>query len=422
MAFSAKIRRTQMAEKSKLDAALDELVTGKSPEEIVGPGGVLKQLTKALLERAMGAELTNHLGYEKHDSAGRGSGNNRNGKSRKTVQGDFGRVEIEVPRDRNGSFEPKILPKHERRFQGFDDKILSMYARGMTTRDIEAHLEEIYGVEVSPLLISEVTDAVVEEVRAWQHRPLDPIYMIVYLDALIVKMRHEGRVENRAVFVAIGVNQEGAKEVLGLWTSATEGAKLWLQILTEIRNRGVADILIACVDGLKGFPDAIATVYPRTEVQLCIVHMVRNSLAYVNWKERKAVAEDLRSIYRAPTAEAGMLALDGFEERWNAKYTAIGKLWRRHWAGVSPQFAYPAEIRHAIYTTNVVESLHMTLRKVIKTRASFPNEESALKLLYLALRNIAQRWRAAPNWRTSLNHFLLLWGDRIEAAGLPGGR
>jgi putative transposase len=274
-----------MAEKSKLDAALDELLTGKSPEEIVGPGGVLKQLTKALLERAMGAELSNHLGYEKHDSAGRGSGNNRNGKSRKTVQGDFGAVEIEVPRDRNGSFEPRILPKHERRFQGFDDKILSMYARGMSTRDIQAHLEEIYGVEVSPALISEVTDAVVEEVRAWQHRPLDPIYMIVYLDALIVKMRHEGRVENRAVFVALGVNQEGAKEVLGLWTSATEGSKLWLQILTEIRNRGVQDILIACVDGLKGFPEAIATVYPKTEVQLCIVHTIRTQ-----WYTRRGMA------------------------------------------------------------------------------------------------------------------------------------
>src|SRR3954470_19569257 len=323
-----------MAEKNKLDAALDELLTGKSAEEIVGPGGVLKQLTKALLERAMGAELSNHLGYEKHDSARRGSGNNRNGKSRKTVQGDFGTVEIEVPRDRNGSFERKILPKHERRFQGFDDKILSMYARGMTTRDIQAHLEEIYGVEVSPSLISEVTDAVVEEVRAWQHRPLDPIYMIVYLDALIVKMRHEGRVENRAVFVAIGVNQEGSKEVLGLWTSATEGAKLWLQILTEIRNRGVHDILIACVDGLKGFPEAIQAVYPQAQVQLCIVHLVRNSLQFVNWKERKQVAADLRQIYQAATAEAAEQCLTAFEQQWDAQYATIGKLWRRHWAGV----------------------------------------------------------------------------------------
>lgn len=405
-----------------LEQALDELLKGKKPEEIVGPDGLLKQLTKALLERAMNAELSHHLGYEKGQPEGRGSGNNRNGKSRKRVQGDHGAVEIAVPRDRNGSFEPKILPKHERRWHGFDDKIISLYARGMSTRDIEAHLREMYGVEVSATLISQVTDEVMEEVRAWQNRPLEPLYMIVYLDALVIKMRHEGRVENRAVFVAIGVTQEGSKEVLGLWTSASEGAKLWLQILTEIRNRGVQDILIACVDGLKGFPEAIATVYPRTEVQLCIVHMVRNSLAYVNWKERKLVAEDLRRIYRAPTAEAGAAELDRFEECWTSKYAAIGKLWRRHWAGISPQFAYPDEIRRAIYTTNVVESLHMTLRKVIKTRASFPSEESALKLLYLGLRNVAQRWRPAPNWRTSLNHFLLLWGDRIEAAGLRGGR
>lgn len=405
-----------------LEQALDELLKGKKPEEIIGPDGLLKQLTKALLERAMNAELSHHLGYEKGQPEGRGSGNNRNGKSRKKVQGDHGAVEIAVPRDRNGSFEPKILPKHERRWHGFDDKIISLYARGMSTRDIEAHLREMYGVEVSATLISQVTEEVMEEVRAWQNRPLEPLYMIVYLDALVIKMRHEGRVENRAVFVAIGVTQEGSKEVLGLWTSASEGAKLWLQILTEIRNRGVQDILIACVDGLKGFPEAIATVYPRTEVQLCIVHMVRNSLAYVNWKERKLVAEDLRRIYRAPTAEAGAAELDRFEECWTSKYAAIGKLWRRHWAGISPQFAYPDEIRRAIYTTNVVESLHMTLRKVIKTRASFPSEESALKLLYLGLRNVVQRWRPAPNWRTSLNHFLLLWGDRVEAAGLRGGR
>ena len=405
-----------MAEKSKLDAALDELLTGKTVEEIVGPGGVPKQLTKALLERAMGAELSNHLGYEKHDRVGRGSGNNRNGKSRKTVQGDFGAVEIEVPRDRNGSFEPKILPKHERRFQGFDDKILSMYARGMTTRDIQAHLEEIYGVEVSPSLISEVTDAVLEEVRAWQHRPLEPIYMIVYLDALIVKMRHEGRVENRAVFVAIGVNQEGVKEVLGLWTSATEGSKFWLQILTEIRNRGVQDILVACVDGLKGFPEAIGSVYPKTEVQLCIVHMVRNSLGYVNWKERKRVAHDLRQIYQAVTVEEAEGRLAEFEERWDDKYAVIGKTWRRHWMGITPLFGYPAEIRRSIYTTNIVESLHMTLRKVIKTRGSFPSEEAALKLLYLALKNVRKRWQATRDWKPALNHFTLLWGERIEAA------
>jgi putative transposase len=291
-----------------------------------------------------------------------------------------------------------------------------MYARGMTTRDIQAHLEEIYGVEVSPGLISQVTEAVMEEVIAWQNRPIEPIYLIVYLDALFVNMRHEGRVENRAVFVAIGVTQEGSKEVLGLWTSATEGAKLWLQILTELRQRGLKDILIACVDGLKGFPEAIEAAFPKTTVQLCIVHMVRNSLGYVNWKERKKVAADLRSIYRAATVEEAERRLGEFEARWDAQYASIGKMWRRHWTGITPLFAYPEEIRKAIYTTNVVESLHMTLRKVIKTRGSFPTEESALKLLYLALKNVSRRWKAAPNWRTSLNHFMLLYGDRIEAA------
>lgn len=405
-----------MEERTKLEAALDELIAGKSAEEIAGPGGLLKQLTKALLERAMSAEMTQHLGYVKNAAEGRGSGNSRNGRSRKRVQGDFGQVEIEVPRDRKGSFEPKILPKHERRFTGFDDKIVSMYARGMSTRDIQAHLQEIYGVEVSAGLVSEVTDAVMEDVRAWQSRPLEPLYMILYLDALVVKMRHEGRVENRAVFVAVGVTQEGTKEVLGLWTSATEGAKLWMQILTEIRNRGVQDILIACVDGLRGFPEAIQAVYPKTEVQLCIVHMVRNSLAFVSWKDRKQVAADLKQIYRAATAEQAKQSLNEFDAKWSARYPTIARMWERHWAGISPLFAYPEQIRRAIYTTNVVESLHMTLRKVIKTRASFPNEESALKLLYLAMQNISQRWKAATDWRTSLNHFMVVYGDRIEAA------
>jgi putative transposase len=405
-----------MEAKTKLEAALDELLAGKSTEEIVGPGGLLKQLTKALLERAMHAELTHHLGYEKHELEGRGSGNSRNGQSRKTVQGNFGEVEIAIPRDRNSSFEPKILPKHERRLAGFDDKILSLYARGMTTRDIQSHLEEMYGAEVSPSLISEVTDAVMEEVRAWQSRPLDPIYAIVYLDALVVKMRQEGRVENRAVFVALGVNLGGQKDVLGLWTSATEGAKLWLQILTEIRNRGVQDVLIACVDGLKGFPEAIQAVYPKTQVQLCLVHLVRNSLQFVNWKERKQVAADLRQIYQSATAEEAEQHLTEFEQQWDAQYATIGKIWRRHWAGVLPLFAFPEEIRKIIYTTNAVESLNMSLRKVIKTRASFPSEEAALKLLYLALKNVTRKWKPSPNWRTALNHFMLLSGDRIEAA------
>jgi len=405
-----------MQEKTKLESALDELLSGKTTEEIVGPNGLLKQLTKTLVERAMNAEMNHHLGYEKHAVGGRGSGNNRNGKSRKKVQGDFGSVEIEVPRDRNGTYDPKIIPKHERRFAGFDEKILSMYARGMTTRDIQGHLEEMYGVEVSPALISEVTDSVMEEVKAWQGRPLESIYAIVYLDALMVKMRYEGRVENRAIFVGIGVSMEGTKEVLGLWTNATEGAKFWLQILTEIRNRGVKDILIACVDGLKGFPESLQSVYPQTQVQLCIVHMVRNSLNYVSWKERKAVAADLKLIYHAATVEEAEQRLGEFEEQWDHRYPSIGKMWRRNWAGIVPFFAFPGEIRRAVYTTNIVESLNMSLRKVIKTRGSFPGEEAALKLLYLALRNVAKRWNSSRDWRVSLNHFTMLWGDRIEAA------
>jgi putative transposase len=405
-----------MEAKTKLEAALDELLTGKTTDEIVGPAGLLKQLTKALLERAMNAELTYHLGYEKHEPEGRGSGNSRNGQSRKKVQGEFGAVEIAVPRDRQGTFEPKILPKHERRFAGFDDKILSLYARGMTTRDIQSHLEEMYGVEGSPTLISEVTDAVMDEVRAWQGRALESLYPIIYLDALVVKMRHEGCVENRAVFVALGVNLDGQKEVLGLWTSATEGAKLWLQILTELRNRGVRDILIACVEGLKGFPEAIQAVYPNAQVQLCIVRLVRNSLHFVTWKERKTVAADWRQIYQAATAETAELCLREFAHKWDASYATIGKLWRRHWDGVVSLLAFPQEIRKIIYTTNAVESLNMTLRKVIKTRASFPNEEAACKLLYLALRNISPKWKPSPNWRTALNHFMLLWGERIDAA------
>jgi putative transposase len=410
-------------DQKKLDAAMDELLRDyRGPEDVTGPNGLLKQLTKALLERTMKAELSHHLGYEKHEAAGRGSGNSRNGASHKLVKGDFGEVEIAIPRDREGSFEPKILPKHERRFTGFDDKILSMYARGMSTRDIQNHLEEIYQVEVSASLISEVTDAVMEEVRTWQSRPLDPIYPIVYLDALMVKMRHEGRVENRAVFVGIGITMEGNKEVLGLWTSATEGSRFWLQILTEVRNRGVRDIFIVCVDGWRGFPEAINAVYPRAEVQLCIVHMVRNSLQYVNWKERKKVAADLREIYRARTVEEAEQRLSQFEQRWDVKYASIGKLWRRQWAGITPFFAYPEMIRKVVYTTNAVESLNMTLRKVIKTRAAFPGEEAAIKLLYLALRNVARNWKFVQDWAQALNHFDLLWGDRIEAALRREGR
>jgi putative transposase len=396
---------------------LDELIKDyQKPEDLIGETGLLKQLTKALLERAMGAELTEHLGYEKHDPVGYNSGNSRNGTSAKTVKGEFGEITVETPRDRNSSFEPRILKKHQTRFDGFDDKIVSMYARGMTPREIQGHLQEMYGVEVSPTLISEVTDAGMEEVKAWQSRPLEPLYPILYLDALYVKMRHEGRVENRAVNVAIGVELNGHKDVLGLWTSGSEGAKFWLGVLTELKNRGVKDVLIACVDGLKGFPPAIESVFPEARVQLCIVHLVRASLNYVSWKDRKQVAADLKLVYRATTDAQAEQELARFLARWGSKYQAIGRLWKENWERVIPFFEFPAEIRRVIYTTNAVESLHMSLRKIIKTRGSFPSEEAALKLLYLALRNVIVKWDVLQHWKQALNHFQMLWGERIQAA------
>ena len=338
----------------------------------------------------MNAELTHHLGYEKHDPAGYKSGNSRNGTSSKTVKGDFGELEIEVPRDRISTFEPQILPKHQTRFTGFDDKIVSMYARGMTTREIEGHLKEMYGVDVSPTLISNVTEAIHEEVKVWQNRALEPIYGIVYLDALYVRMRHEGRVENRAVYVALGVDLAGKKEVLGLWTSANEGSKFWLTVLTELKNRGVKDMLIVCVDGLKGFPQAIEAVFPQAHVQLCIVHLLRASLNYEAWKERREVAAALKPVYRAATAEQAALNLETFIGTWGGKYRAIGKLWKENWERVIPFFAFPEEVRKVVYTTNAVEALNRGLRKIIKNRGSFPSEEAAMKLLYLALRNMSE--------------------------------
>ena len=399
------------------DELLDELIKGyQKPEDLIGENGLLKELTKRLVERALRGELTHHLGYERNEDAAAKGSNRRNGSSRKTLKGDFGDLEISVPRDREGTFEPMMVAKNQTRWTGFDDKILSMYARGMSTREIQGHLQEIYKVEVSPALISQVTEEVMEEVKAWQSRPLDPLYPIVYLDALYVKMRHEGRVENRAVHVAIGVSMEGRKEVLGLWTNANEGAKFWLSILTELRGRGVKDILIACVDGLKGFPQAIESVFPQAQVQLCIVHLVRASLNYVNWKDRKQVVADLKPIYRAAAAEQAREELDLFEEKWGKKYPAIGRLWNEQWERVIPFFAFTPEIRKVIYTTNAVESLHMSLRKVIKNRGSFPNEDSALKLLYLALRNASAKWQTVQGWREALNQLEILHGDRLRKA------
>ena len=397
---------------------IDELLANyQKPEDIIGKNGLLKQLTKALLERAMNAELTEHLGYDKHDPVGNNSGNSRNGVTTKTLKGEFGEMALETPRDRQGTFEPKIIGKGQTRFTGFDDKIISMYSRGMSTREIQGHLEEVYQVEVSPALISTVTDAVMEEVKTWQSRPLDSVYPIVYRDALVVKIRDGGHVRNRAIYVVIGVNMQGNKEVLGLWAGQAEGAKFWLHVLTELKNRGVHDIFIACIDGLTGFPEAIATVFPLAEVQLCIVHQVRGSLNYVSWKQRKAVAADLRPIYTAPTVEAAEQRLDDFAAKWDATYPTISQAWRRNWDHLKPFFAYPADIRKVIYTTNAVESLNMSLRKVIKTRGSFPTEEAAIKLLYLGLTHIVKKWtKPVQDWKAALQRFAILHGDRVPKA------
>ena len=382
---------TDMAIKKEV---LDELLAGyEKPEDLLGEEGLFKQLKKALLERALGAELTHHLGYEKGDPAGRGTGNARNGSYAKTVLTEDGAVEIDVPRDRNASFAPQIVPKGETRLDGFDEKVISLYARGLTVREIQGHLRELYQVEVSPDLISRVTDAVLDEVTAWQNRPLDAVYPVVFFDALRVKIRDDGLVRNKAVYVVLALTAEGEKEILGLWIEQTEGAKFWLKVMNDLKNRGVQDILIAVVDGLKGFPEAITAAFPQTVVQTCIVHLIRNSLAFVTWKDRKAIVPDLKAIYRAENEAMAQRQLEAFEAKWGARYPAIGQSWRRAWEHVVPFFAFPPTIRKMIYTTNAVEAVNRSLRKIIKTRGSFPTDEAALKLLYLAIQNAGMRWR-----------------------------
>ena len=386
----------------------------KKPEDLIGENGLLKQFTKRLVERALEAEMAEHLGHGKNEPVANPKGNTRNGKSKKTLKGEFGELPIEIPRDRDGSFEPQIVPKHQTRWTGFDDKILSLYARGMTVREIQAHLEEMYGAEVSPTLISTVTDAVMDEAKAWQSRPLDALYPIVYLDCIHVKSRDAGVVKVKAVYLALGIDLTGNKQLLGLWIAQTEGAKFWLQVVTELKNRGVQDIFIACVDGLKGFPEAIESVYPQTAVQLCLVHMVRHSLNYVSWKMRKAVAADLRSVYAATTLEAARAALDAFEQQWGSDYPPIVQSWRRNWDRITPFFDYPPEVRRIIYTTNAIESVNMSLRKITKNRGSFPSDEALLKLFYLALNNIAKRWTMpVQNWKPVLNRFTIQFGERM---------
>ncbi|NOZ66927.1 MAG: IS256 family transposase [Alphaproteobacteria bacterium] len=397
---------------------IDELLKDyKNPEDLLGDDGIFKSLKKALVERALSAELTDHLGYEAHEPKGRKSGNSRNGHGKKRVTGEDGEMTITVPRDRDASFAPQIIKKGQRRFDGFDDKIISMYARGMSVREIRGHLEELYGVEVSPDLISRVTDEVMDEVREWQFRPLDEVYPIIIFDALRVKIRDEGTVRNKAIYLALGFTMGGHKEVLGLWIEQTEGAKFWLRVMNEIKNRGVNDVFITVVDGLKGFPDAITAVFPEASVQTCIVHMIRGSLRYVGWKERKAVAADLKAIYSAPTDEAALAQLETFDEKWGDKFPAIAESWRRNWEQVIPFFAYPTEVRKIIYTTNAIESLNMSLRKIIKNRGHFPNDDAATKLLYLALRNAAKKWTMpSRTWKQALNQFAVLFHDRFPSS------
>lgn len=402
------------------DDVLDELLKGcERPEDLLGESGLMKELKKALMQRMMGAELTEHLGYEHGTEAPPVQTNRRNGVSRKTVKGEDGAFEIEVPRDRDGSFEPKLIAKGQTRIDGLDDKIIAMYARGMSVRDIRGHLEELYGLEVSPDLISRVTDAVLDEVKEWRSRALDTVYPIVIFDALRVKIRDKDSriVKNKAVYLALGVTGDGQREVLGLWIAENEGAKFWLAVMTELRNRGVQDILIAVVDGLKGFPEAINSAFPETTVQTCIVHLVRHSLNFCSWKDRKAVAAKLREVYSAETAEAAWDALEAFDEVWGRQYPSIAQAWRRAWQEVIPFFAFSPEIRRVIYTTNAIESLNRVIRKSIKTRGSFPSEDAAEKLIYLAIRGHEKTSRTVRGWLTAVNQFAIMFEDRFSPFG-----
>jgi putative transposase len=393
---------------------LDALLGGaRAAEEIAGPGGLLGELTRRLLNRALEAELTAHLGYERHLEPRGGAGNARNGRPGKTLLTDQGPLRIRSPRDRNGTFEPEIVKKRQTRWVGFDDRVISLYARGLSVCEIQGHLAEIYGSEVSPDLSSRVTDAVIEDAKAWQNRPLERVYAIVYLDAMIVKIRDGNVVRNHACYTAIGVNLDGERDVLGTWFQKTEGAKFWLQVLTELKHRGVADILFVCVDGLTGFVAAIETVFPAATVQTCVVHQVRSSLRFVSDKDRKTVAADLRKIYTAVDAEHAGDQLTAFAETWDHRYPTISASWLEHWEQITPFLAYPAEVRRVIYTTNSIEALHRQLRKIIKTRGSFPTEDAARKLIYLAIQKAEARWKRVFHWQTALGALKIQFGDRI---------
>ena len=396
------------------DELINKLLEGKSPEEILGENGVLKKLAKRAVECALEAEIEHHLGYPKHSPEGNNSGNSRNGTSKKKVRSVHGEIDLKVPRDRNGDFEPQIIKKGERKLGRFDDRIISLYAHGMTTRDIQEHFLDIYGVDVSATFISHVTNEIVQDVIGWQQRPLDDLYPIVLLDALVVKSRASGSVQNKVVYLALGITREGKKELLGMWMAETEGAKFWLSVMTELKNRGVQRILVACTDGLKGFPEAIEAVFPKTRVQICIVHQVRHSLRYVPWKQRKAVADDLRRVYGAATLAEAEQALEDFAERWDKQYPVISKSWRNNWDRLTTFFDFPPEIRKIIYTTNPIESLNASLRKVTKLRRVFPNDEAVMKALYLAIHLASKKWtRPINNWKQAMNQFMIFFGDDI---------
>jgi putative transposase len=394
------------------DSVLDQLLAGSDASAAFEQGGILDALKKAFAERALNAEMDHHLAGDG------GAGNNRNGYGKKTVLTDSGKVEITVPRDREASFDPQIIAKYQRRFPGFDEKIISIYARGMSTREIVSHLHEIYGIEVSPDLISTVTNAVLDDVALWQKRPLDATYPLVFFDAIRVKMRDEGMVKNKAIHIALGVRADGQKEVLGMWIEQNEGAKFWLNVMNELKNRGVEDILLAVVDGLKGFPDAINAAFPDTVVQTCIVHLLRNSMDFVSWKDRKSLAGALKEIYRAINAEAAEQALTGFEQGpWGQRYPAIGQIWRRAWTEVIPFFAFPDEVRRIIYTTNAIEALNSKLRRAVRARGHFPSEEAATKLLYLILHRSEKEWTMPPReWTMAKAQFAVIFGERFIKA------
>jgi putative transposase len=396
------------------DELLDQLLAGRDPQAALGKDGLIDELKRALAERALNAEMDHHLQGE----AAEGRPNSRNGYGQKTLLTDGGKLPIAIPRDRLATFDPQLIAKYRRRLPGFDDKIVSMYARGMTVREIQGHLADLYGIDVSPDLVSAVTDAILDEIGEWQNRPLEALYPLVFFDALRVKIRDEGTVRNKAVYLALGIRADGAKEILGLWIEQTEGAKFWLRVMTELKNRGIEDVLIAVVDGLKGFPEAITAVFPQAQVQTCIVHLLRHSLAFVSYKDRKAVAAALKEVYKAKDAEAGKAALDAFAEGpWGMKYPAIAMSWRRNWAAVIPFYAFPADVRRIVYTTNAIEALNAKLRRAVRARGHFPSDESALKLLFLVL-NLAEReWRMPPKeWAMAKAQLAILFEERFQVA------